>query len=90
MSQSINSKEENSSDSGKKNKPDNGPYPKVVFLIVFTELCERFSYYGLRTVLYIYFSEFLGLSSTQSTVNYHAFSMLCFFSPIIGKKNLIF
>jgi hypothetical protein len=25
------------------------PYPKSVFLIIATEFCERFSYYGMRS-----------------------------------------
>lgn len=63
----------------------NGKYPKVVFLIILNELCERFSFYGLRTVLYIFFSGFIKLSESTSTALYHAYTMLCYFSPILGK-----
>ena len=59
-------------------------YPKVVFLIILNEFCERFSYYGLRTVLYLYLNEFLGIEANSATAIYHAFTMLCYFSPIAG------
>jgi hypothetical protein len=70
----------------KNNKPDNVPkrYPKVVFLIIANEFCERFSYYGIRTVLYIYLNEFLGINPNTATAIYHAFTMLCYFSPLMG------
>ena len=29
------------------------PYPKSVFLIIATEFCERFSYYGMRSELFL-------------------------------------
>ena len=29
-------------------------YPKYVFLIILNEFCERFSYYGIRTVMFIF------------------------------------
>ena len=32
----------------------NGKYPKYVFLIILNEFCERFSYYGIRTVMFIF------------------------------------
>jgi dipeptide/tripeptide permease len=65
---------------------DNVPkaYPKVVFLIIANEFCERFSYYGIRTVLYIYLTEFIGINKDTATAIYHAFTMLCYFSPLMG------
>lgn len=59
-------------------------YPKVVFLIVLNEFCERFSYYGLRTILYIYLTEFWEIEKNTATAVYHAFAMLCYFSPVAG------
>ena len=29
-------------------------YPKYVFLIVLNQFCERFAYFGIRTVLFIF------------------------------------
>jgi len=59
-------------------------YPKIVFLIILNEFCERFSFYGLKTVLFIYFKDFIGLNKNTATELYHGYSMLCYFTPIIG------
>jgi len=38
-------------------------YPKFVFLIILNEFCERFSYYGIRTVMFIFLtSKLINLS----------------------------
>ena len=59
-------------------------YPKVVFLIILNEFCERFSYYGLRTVLFLYLTKFVMMEQDTATAVYHAFTMLCYFSPLMG------
>lgn len=59
-------------------------YPKIVFLIIINEFCERFSFYGFRTVLYIFFTSFLKIEENTATALYHAFTMLCYFTPILG------
>ncbi|XP_072396367.1 peptide transporter family 1-like isoform X1 [Diabrotica undecimpunctata] len=60
------------------------PYPKSVFFIVSNEFCERFSYYGMRTILILYLTNILLFSESQSLVTYHTFSMCVYFFPIIG------
>lgn len=60
------------------------PYPKKVLFIVANEFCERFSYYGLRTVLVLYFKSVLGFSDASSTVSFHIFATLCYLTPILG------
>ncbi len=67
-----------------KKSSKNGKYPKIVFLIILTEFCERFSYYGIRTVLYIYLTSFLKQSKDTATVIYHAFTVICYFTPLFG------
>ncbi|CAH1788218.1 unnamed protein product [Owenia fusiformis] len=59
-------------------------YPTCVFLILGNEFCERFSYYGIRTILVIYLSQWLKFSEDTSTAIYHMFVMLCYFSPLFG------
>ncbi|XP_059162043.1 solute carrier family 15 member 2-like isoform X2 [Physella acuta] len=59
-------------------------YPKTVFLILWTEFCERFNYYGMRTILVIYLTEWLELPYYTGVSVYHFFSMLAYFSPILG------
>ncbi|CAB0011739.1 unnamed protein product [Nesidiocoris tenuis] len=60
------------------------PYPKSVFFIIGNEFCERFSYYGMRTILVLYLNEHLRYSENESTIIYHVFVMLCYFTPVIG------
>lgn len=59
-------------------------YPKIVFLIIVNEFCERFSYYGLRTILFIYLTGFIRMESNTATAIYHSFTVLCYFSPLLG------
>jgi hypothetical protein len=58
-------------------------YPCLLF-IVGNEFCERFSYYGLRTILLVYLSEELRLSDDDATGVYHAFVVACYFFPLLG------
>ncbi|XP_057341668.1 peptide transporter family 1-like isoform X1 [Microplitis mediator] len=59
-------------------------YPKSVFFIVSNEFCERFSYYGMRTILSLYLSSKLEYSDDTATVIYHTFTMFVYFFPLIG------
>ncbi|XP_039286060.1 peptide transporter family 2 isoform X2 [Nilaparvata lugens] len=59
-------------------------YPKSVFFIISNEFCERFSYYGMRTILALYLQNQLKYSETDSTLIYHSFVMLCYFFPLFG------
>ncbi|XP_048809813.1 solute carrier family 15 member 2 isoform X5 [Lagopus muta] len=59
-------------------------YPLSIAFIVVNEFCERFSYYGMRAVLTLYFISFFHWDENLSTAVYHAFSALCYFTPVIG------
>ncbi|XP_025836565.1 peptide transporter family 1 isoform X2 [Agrilus planipennis] len=60
------------------------PYPKSVFFIVTNEFCERFCFYGMRTILSLYLTDILLYSESTATVIYHTFVVLVYFFPIIG------
>ncbi|XP_047040747.1 peptide transporter family 1 isoform X1 [Helicoverpa zea] len=60
------------------------PYPKAVGFIVTNEFCERFSYYGMRTILSLYLRDKLGYSDNGATVIYHVFTMFAYFFPLLG------
>ncbi|XP_044269390.1 peptide transporter family 1 isoform X4 [Tribolium madens] len=60
------------------------PYPKSVFFIISNEFCERFSYYGMRTILSLYLRDILLYSEGDSTIIYHTFTMLAYFFPLLG------
>lgn len=59
-------------------------YPKSVFFIISNEFCERFSYYGMRGVLPLYLKNSLKYNENSSTIIYHVFVMLCYFTPVFG------
>lgn len=66
-------------------EPKKKPFPKSVFFIVGNEFCERFSYYGMRTVLTLYLTSQLGMSDSTATIIYHTFVMICYFTPVLGS-----
>ncbi|XP_037096164.1 solute carrier family 15 member 2 [Syngnathus acus] len=59
-------------------------YPVSICFIIVNEFCERFSYYGMRAVLTLYFLTYLRWDHDLSTAVYHAFSSLCYFTPVLG------
>uniref|UniRef100_A0A6Q2Z840 Solute carrier family 15 member 1 n=1 Tax=Esox lucius TaxID=8010 RepID=A0A6Q2Z840_ESOLU len=59
-------------------------YPLSIFFIVVNEFCERFSYYGMRAVLVLYFRYFLKWDDDLATSIYHTFVALCYLTPILG------
>jgi hypothetical protein len=41
------------------------PYPYHVFFIIGNEFCERYAYYGMRSILIIFLTYFLGFSKVR-------------------------
>ncbi|CAJ0917094.1 unnamed protein product, partial [Mesorhabditis belari] len=60
-------------------------WPKTTFCIVSNEFCERFSFYGMRTVLTFYLLNVLKFSNDQSTIFFNSFNVLCYSTPILGS-----
>lgn len=60
------------------------PYPFSVFFIVGNEFCERFSYYGMKSILSLYLKKKLKYSEDKATTIYHFFVCACYFTPILG------
>lgn len=67
-----------------KNVFHNTGYPSAVWYILGNEFCERFSYYGMHAILVIYLTQMLKMDDDSATAIYHAFNMLCYFSPLFG------
>ena len=61
------------------------PYPKHVFFILGNEFCERYSFYGMKSLLTLYFVNKLEYSKDQATIIYHTFVAFAYFMPIIGS-----
>ncbi|KAF6738032.1 Solute carrier family 15 member 1 [Oryzias melastigma] len=68
----------------RKKSPGVCGYPISIFFIVINEFCERFSYYGMRAVLVLYFKYFLRWDDDFATTIYHTFVALCYLTPILG------
>lgn len=48
------------------------------------EVCERFSFYGLRAILAFYIVNFFGYSEDRSTSIFHAFTMGAYTTTLLG------
>ena len=64
-------------------------HPKGLYLLFFTEMWERFSYYGMRGILILYLTKtFLegGLAFDEGTASliYGWFTGFVYFTPLIG------
>lgn len=79
----MDDKEQGSEKKSKKSAECCG-YPISIFFIVVNEFCERFSYYGMRAVLVLYFRYFLRWDDDLATTIYHTFVALCYLTPILG------
>lgn len=55
-------------------------FPKSLFFIIGNEFCERYSFYGMRTILILYLTIFLKFSDDQGCRPGHWFSLLTDFS----------
>ena len=60
-----------------------GP-PRIKYIIV-SELCERFSFYGLRAILVLYMTEKLGFGDDRAVAVFAYSSALCYFCPLVGS-----
>nr|XP_006819236.1 PREDICTED: solute carrier family 15 member 2-like [Saccoglossus kowalevskii] len=59
-------------------------YPSSIYFILGNEFCERYSYYGMKAILVLYFTEILLLNRATATSLYHTFTLLCYLMPIFG------
>ncbi len=64
-------------------------HPPGLYLLFFTEMWERFSYYGMRGLLTLYLAKTameggLGFSESNATLIYGYFTGFVYFTPIIG------
>ncbi|MGC4377474.1 peptide MFS transporter [Fictibacillus sp. Mic-4] len=64
-------------------------HPPGLYLLFFTELWERFSYYGMRAILVLYLTKSfinggLGFSDSAAVYIYGFFTGAVYFTPLIG------
>jgi POT family proton-dependent oligopeptide transporter len=61
-----------------------GKFPRQIKFIVGNEACERFSYYGMLSILELYLSNRIGLGQTRATETVHLFATAVYFLPLLG------
>lgn len=64
-------------------------HPKGLYLLFFTEMWERFSYYGMRGILILYMTKLwiengLNIPESSASLIYGFFTGFVYFTPIIG------
>jgi POT family proton-dependent oligopeptide transporter len=59
-------------------------HPKGMHIIFFTEMWERFSYYGMRTILFAYMTQHFLFSDEVASGQYGAYTSLVYLLPLIG------
>lgn len=59
-------------------------FPPQIKYIVGNEACERYSYYGMKSILVVFMIQVLLFQESQATFTYHIFSSLCYFFPLLG------
>ncbi|KAA9325920.1 peptide MFS transporter [Hymenobacter busanensis] len=69
--------------------PTSSKHPPGLYLLFFTEMWERFSYYGMRGLLVLYLTKTaaeggLGIPEVSATKLYGFFTGFVYFTPIIG------
>jgi POT family proton-dependent oligopeptide transporter len=61
-----------------------GRYPPQVKYIVGNEACERFSFYGMASILVLYMNEHLLYPERDAKAYYHLFIMATYLTPLVG------
>lgn len=59
-------------------------FPPQIKFIVGNEACERYSYYGMKSILVVFMIQVLLMQETHATWVYHQFSSLCYLFPLAG------
>ena len=59
-------------------------HPKGLYVLFFTEMWERFSYYGMRALLIFYLVQHWLFSDAEASVIFGAYTALVYITPVIG------
>lgn len=59
-------------------------HPRGLAVCFFTEMWERFSYYGMRTILVLYLTKYHLFSAGKASLIYGAYAGLVYMMPILG------
>jgi len=59
-------------------------FPSQIKYIVGNEACERYSYYGMRSILTVFMIQVLLFQEAEATSTYHLFAGACYLFPVLG------
>ena len=58
-------------------------HPAGLFILFFTEMWERFSYYGMRALLILYLTKHLLFGDKEGALIYGSYASLVYAMPVI-------
>ncbi len=58
--------------------------PKQLWMLFFTEMWERFSFYGMRALLILYMTNVLKMADDTANFQYAAYNALVYTTPLLG------
>src|SRR5438034_11803678 len=59
-------------------------HPEGLFVLFFTEMWERFSYYGMRAIFALYMTKALFFDKAHASNIYGSYTGLVYLTPLIG------
>ncbi len=59
-------------------------HPKGLYLLFFTEMWERFSYYGMRALFILFMTKALFIGNAEASNIYGSFTGLVYLTPLLG------
>src|SRR5713226_4881549 len=59
-------------------------HPKGLYLLFVTEMCERFSYYGMRAIFVLYLTKALLFDKSVASKIYGSYTGLVYLTPLLG------
>jgi POT family proton-dependent oligopeptide transporter len=59
-------------------------HPKGLYLLFFTEMWERFSYYGMRAIFILFMTKALLMTAADASNVYGSFTGLVYLTPLLG------
>ena len=59
-------------------------HPRGLFILFFTEMWERFSYYGMRGLLVFYLTQQLLFTDSAAAAQYGSYATLVYLLPLVG------
>jgi POT family proton-dependent oligopeptide transporter len=65
-------------------RPPSDRFPTQIRYLAWNEGCERFSFYGMSSILTIYMVSYLGIRDNDAEANYHLFVFAVYLTPLAG------